>query len=126
MQVEILVLGRNECLFDQCRNIFGRNEQTAFTGEFVHQTAFAGIDAADRGGGVLGKLFIVGQIAPVHPKYAADRNGDRDDTKSHRRKDAADSRQQEHADALRGIGPPPAHRPHRAYDLHGRPWTIRA
>ena len=54
VQIEILVLGGNERLLDQRRDLLCRGEKTPFAGEFVHQSTFARIDAADRGRRVLG------------------------------------------------------------------------
>ena len=67
--VEILILGADERLFHQIRNIFDGREQPPLFGEFVDDPPFAGIDPADRGRGILRQAFVAGQVAAIHPKH---------------------------------------------------------
>ena len=72
MGVEILVLGGDEGVLHQIGDILDRHEKPPFLREFVDDAAFAGIDAADRGGGVLRQAFMAGQVAGIHPEDRAD------------------------------------------------------
>ena len=81
VDVEVLVFGRDEGLFNQGRDRVGRREQAAFLGEFVDQPPLPRINPADRRGRVLRKGFVAGQIAAIHPEHRAD--GQRDHTDAH-------------------------------------------
>ena len=74
--VEILVLGRDEGLFDQVGDLFGGGEKPAFLGELIDHPAFTGIDPADCRRLVLGQRFVAGQIAAIDPEDRADRQCD--------------------------------------------------
>ena len=81
VSIEVLVLGRDEGLFDQRRDRIGRREQAAFLGEFVNQPPLPRINPANRRRRVLRKGFVAGQIAAIHPEHRAD--GQRDHTDAH-------------------------------------------
>ncbi len=91
MEVEILVFGRDEGVFNQIGNFLDRLKQPSLLGEFVDQSAFAGIDAADGFRGILRQLLVAGQIAAVDPEYGAKRQrakkGGGDDPREDRSED---------------------------------------
>ena len=65
---KMLVFRRNEREFHQIWNIFYWHKQAAFLGKFVNHPAFAGINPADGGGGVLRQTFMAGQAFGIHPE----------------------------------------------------------
>ena len=71
MRIEILVLGRNESLLDQVRDLGRRGKQAPFLGEFVDDPPLGRIDAADRGGRVLRQAFMAGQVAAIDIEHRA-------------------------------------------------------
>ena len=77
--VEILVLGGNECLLDEIRNILSRGIKAPFTAEFVDDAPLAGKDAADGGRGVIGEALVTGQIAPIDIEDRTDAERDQHD-----------------------------------------------
>ncbi len=87
--VEILVLGADESVLHQLRNVLGRDEEAAFLREFVDDPAFTGIDPADRRGGVLRQIFVAGQVAGIHEEDAAQGQRGKDQPKRRRREDPA-------------------------------------
>ena len=115
VDVEVLVLGRDEGFLHQVGDLGRRHEQTAFPGEFVDQLAFRRIDPADRRGCVLGELFVVRQVAAIHPEHGADDQRDQEGADGQEAEDCAKNAEDEaeHANAFRGCLS-------RAYTLHGQ------
>ncbi len=89
MDIEILVLGRNERLFDQIGNVFGGGEQTAFDSEFINDPAFAGINPTDRLWLILRQAFMAGQVFAIDPKDRTDAKRDNSRAKRHKREKSA-------------------------------------
>ena len=60
--VEMLVLGRHKGLLYQLGDILRGHKQAPLLGEFVDDPAFARINPADGGRGILGKAFVARQV----------------------------------------------------------------
>ena len=91
MLIEIAIFGADKGMSHQIRDFFGWHENTALLREFVNDTAFARIDTADCGRGILRQRFVIGQIARKNPNHAANNNGTKHNRHDRRGKEPAEN-----------------------------------